>query len=248
MFRLLLALVFGTPLFALISIVPVEMGEDVGVSVEAGASLSTKRGNSDTDSYKASARIAYDSNTTYVTWMQISGEYGEANDEKNVQKIYAHLRYIYNITDRYNVAEAFVQSQEDEFRLIQKRRLLGGGYRVHLLRDFFPMKFFIGFGGMYEYITYLSANNPNENNFRLNTYLAFTYPFKEDLRISFTSYYQPKVDEFSDFVTANKFELQFKIIEHLFLNFRISYDYDAQPAIEVKKYDFYQDTAFIYKF
>lgn len=247
MARLFLLVLLGTPLFALISIVPIEMGEDVGLSGEAGASLSTKRGNSETDSYKASARVVYDSNTTYITWFQISGEYGKASGVKNVQKIYSHLRYIHNLSSLYHVGELFVQSQEDKFKLIQKRRLVGGGYRGHLLRDYFPMKFFVGIGALYENIHYTSVD-PSENNARINSYIAFTYPFKDDIRLSFTSYYQPKFDDISDFVTANKFELRFKIIEHLFLNFRISYDYDSQPAADVVKYDFYQDTAFIYKF
>ncbi len=241
-------LLLETNLFALISIVPVEMGEKPGISGQAGASFSTKRGNSDTDSYKAAGRITYDNNESFVTWAQISGEYGEANGVKNVQKVYGHFRFIRNLPDPYRVGELFLQTQEDEFKSIQRRRLLGAGYRVRLLREWFPLKFFFGLGALYEYIGYTTDVDPSENNVRMNTYLALTYPFSDEVRASLTSYYQPKLDDFEDFVTANKFEFRFHIVESLFLNFRISYDYDSQPAVGVKKYDFYQDTAFLYEF
>jgi len=249
MIRILTLLLFTCKVaFGIISIVPTEVKEDPGLNGQAGLSLSTKRGNSDVDSYKGAIRLTYDNNESYVTWIQLSGEYGEANGVKNVQKIYLHYRYIHNITDIYNVWEGFLQSQEDEFKLIQKRRLVGADYRGRFLKDYSPLKFFLGVGGFYEYITYTTSQDPTENNTRLNTYIALTYPFKDTLNFAITSYYQPKFDDFEDFVTANKLELKIKIVEKLFLTFRISYDYDSKPAIGVNKTDFSQDTIFLYKF
>jgi putative salt-induced outer membrane protein YdiY len=246
--RLLFILLFSTSLFALISIVPVEVGEKPGFSGKVGASLSTKRGNSDTDSYKAALRLTYDNNVSYVAWSELSGEYGEANNVKNVQKIYLHFRYIHNLQDKFNVIETFAQSQEDEFKLIDKRRLIGGGYRKRFFKNLIPLKFYIGVGGMYEYISYTSSTDPTENNVRANIYAAFTYPYEKRFDFSITSYYQPRIDCFSDFVTANKLELKIYIFDKMYLNFKISYDYDARPAIGVKKEDFSQDTAFVYEF
>ena len=246
MLRLVLFLLLHSSLFALISIVPVEQGEKVGWSGKVGASLSTKRGNSDTDSYKGALRLSYDNNTSFITWAEINGEYGEANNVKNVQKIYAHLRFIHNLSDKYHVGEIFIQSQEDEFKQIQRRRLIGAGYRQRLLKEYFPLKFFVGIGAFYEYIGY-TTDDPSEDNARLNGYIAFTYP-KEHFDFSFTSYYQPKFDDLSDFVTANKLELKIHLIDRLYLSFRVSFDYDSQPPSGVEKYDFYQDTAFVYEF
>ena len=242
----LLLFLFANSLFAIISIVPVEVGEKPGVHGEAGISLSTKRGNSDTDNYKGALRITYDTNATYVTWAQISGEYDKANGEKNIQKSYLHLRYIHNLTSKYQTIELFAQSQEDAFRLIKRRRLAGAGYRGRFLHKQ-RLKFFIGAGGFYEYIGYTS-NDPKETNTRFNFYTAFSYTLNEKSKINFVSYYQPKVDEWSDFVTSNKLSLRFHLIEKLFLNVSVSYDYDAKPPLEVKKEDLYQDTAFLYQF
>ncbi len=245
--RLFWLLLLSSNLFALISITPVEVGERAGSSGDAAISLSTKRGNSNTDVYKGAFRYTYDNNATFVTWAQIQGEYGKASGVKNVQKAYLHYRFIHNITDIYHVYEIFLQSQEDKFKSISKRRIAGGGGRVRLFRDYSPLKFFLGFGAMFEYIGYTTDVDPTEKNVRLNGYVALTYPY-ETIKLSYTSYYQPKVDDIGDFVTANKLELQLKIYKELYLNLSISYNYDSKPAIGVNKYDFTQDTIFLYRF
>ena len=168
------------PLRAIVSIAPVELGEDPGISGKVGLSLSTKRGNSDVDFYKFASRITYDNNTSYLTWLQIAGEYGEANNEKSVQKIYAHLRYIHNISDKYHVYEIALQSEDDEFRLIKVRRLIAAGYRHH----FAPaskFKLFTGAGLLYEFIKFTTTTDPTERNFRASLYASIGYNFKEGM-------------------------------------------------------------------
>ncbi len=245
---LLLLVLLWSPLFGLISITPVEIGEKPFYSGQVAVSLATKRGNSDTDSYKLASRVAYDNNVSWLSWLQVAGEYGEAGGVKNVQKIYAHLRYIHAITTRYHVYELFAQTQEDKFRLIQRRRLAGGGYRVRLFPKS-PVRLYFGIGAMYEYIDFTSELDPTEYNTRLSSYFSASYKPKKGTKISFITYYQPKFSDMNDFVSATKFELAVEIFKKLFLNFSVSYDYDSRPAVEVEsKYDFSQDTAFIYKF
>ena len=253
MIRLLLPLLLflcTVPLQALITITPVELGEKPGYSGKVGVSLSTKRGNSDTDAYKFASRLTYDDNRSYVTWLQIAGEYGKASGVKNVQKLYAHLRYIHNITDKYHVYELAAQTEEDEFRLIRHRRLVAAGYRHRFFQNDAKLKAFVGVGAIYENIRYTDPQtNPNENNARASTYASLSYMFKKDMSASVISYYQPKFSDTEDFVTVNTFELKLKIVDRLFLNFTLHYNYDSRPAIGVaSKYDFSQDTAFIYQF
>ncbi len=243
-------LVWSVDLYAIITITPVELGEDPGYSGKMGASLSTKRGNSDVDAYKLAARFMYDNNVSYLTWLQIAGEYGKASGVKNVQKLYAHLRYIHNITDRYHVYEAALQTEEDEFRLIRYRRLVAAGYRQRFFQKSEKLKAFLGVGAIFEKIHYTDPqSNSDENNVRASTYVSVSYLFAEDMSTSFISYYQPKFDDVSDFVTVNTYELQLKIVDRLFLNFALHYNYDSKPAVGVvSRYDFSQDTAFIYEF
>ncbi len=251
---LLLTTLLLHSLYGVVTITPVELGEDPGLSAKVGLSLATKKGNSDVESYKAAGRVTYDNNVSYVTWFQVAGEYGEANKEKNVQNLYAHLRYIHNITDRYHVWEAALQTQEDEFRLINRRRLVALGYR----QRFFPaspeLKAYVGIGAMYEYIDYLESDdtalqNPSEHNGRISAYASLSYAFKKDTTLGFISYMQPKFDDFGDFVTLNELELRFNIVKELFLLFSLKYTYDAKPPLGIaSKYDFSQNTSFVYKF
>ena len=251
---LLLAVVTLQALYGVVTITPVELGEDPGVSTKLGLSLSTKKGNSDVESYKAACRVTYDDNTSYVTWIQIAGEYGKANGERNVKNTYLHWRYIHNITDRYHVWETALQTQENEFRQIKHRRLVALGYRHRFFHDWQKLKAFVGIGALYEYIGYLSSSdptlrNPSEHNARLSTYASVHYEFKEDMNTGFISYMQPKFDDFDDFVTVNEFELRLKIVDELFLLFSLRYNYDSKPPLGVEsKYDFSQDTAFVYEF
>ena len=238
------------PVQALITVDPVELGDNPGYSVKTALSLSTKRGNTDTDSYKIAGRLTYDNNRSYVTWMQLAGEYGEASGKKNVQKLYGHLRYIHNITDRYHVCEAALQTEEDEFRLIRHRRVVAAGYRHRFFENDKKIRAFLGLGAIFENIRYTDPlNNPSEKNVRGSTYISFSYRFQKEMHVGFISYFQPKFDDMADFVTVNTCELKLKIVDELFLNFTLHYNYDAYPASGVaSRYDFSQDTAFIYEF
>jgi len=66
-------------LFAITSVAPVEIGDDVGLHTKVEVSLETKRGNTDKDNYKASLRVTYDSNASYAMWAEVSGEYGQTS-------------------------------------------------------------------------------------------------------------------------------------------------------------------------
>ena len=251
---LLLLIVAFYPLYALVTIAPVESGDKPGFSGKVGLSLSTKKGNSEVESYKGDARVTYDNDASYVTWFQLSGEYGKANKQKNVENYYAHWRFIHNITDRYHVWEAALQTQEDKFRLIKHRRLAVLGYRQHIFPSLSGFKFFFGIGAMYENIKYLENSDPTkqnktENNGRLNSYASVSYKPKKDLKISLISYYQPLFDDFDDFVTVNKLGMKVKLYKALSLLFSLNYNYDSRPPIGIKsKYDFSQNTSFVYSF
>lgn len=242
-----LALLSTQYLFALISIAPMEIGEKAGFHGNVGLSFETKRGNTDKDNYKASTKISYDNNVSYVAWAEISGEYGEANGVEDTNKVYAHARYISAITDESIRYELFAQTEENRFKLIQNRRLGGIGLRFEIFEIFKGGRGYLGAGTFYEYVNYTSAD-PEESNVRLNTYFAYTAKLGGDSSITYTLFYQPKVEEFTDSTTAQKLEFQLHIYKQLFLNFQVAYDADTQPAIGVEEYDFTQTTSFVYKF
>ena len=240
--------------FGLVSIRPAEVGEQKdSIEGKLYLALSNQRGVSNTDSYKGTLKLSYDSNTTYIIWGELAGAYGKANGVKNTQNLYLHLRYIHNITSKRFVYEIFAQAQDNEFKQIKDRSLVGGGVRVKFLKDFVKeLDFFVGFGGFYEYIDYLDTyTDPTERNIRLNGYIAINYPFKSisnKSKLTLTSYYQPKVSSFGDFISYSGVNLKLGIYKHLFFAFIVRYEYDSKPAVGVDKNNFYQESAVIFEF
>lgn len=246
--HLLLLLTCLTFSYAVVSIAPVEIGKNPGVSGEVEASLETKRGNTEKDEYKGGARILYDNNASYVTWGEFSANYAEASGVKNTNKTYAHLRYIHTFDAQKDINwELFVQSQTNEFTKIEERFLAGGGFRFHIL-DKLMAKAYIGVGGFYEHIDYTTNVDPIEDNVRANLYLSYSRKLGEDSSIAYVGYYQPKVDAIDDYVLSNGLELRVHVYEELYASIKVYYDVDSKPAVGVKKEDFTQTTSLIYKF
>jgi hypothetical protein len=249
--KILIALLLVTTqyLFALVSIVPIEIGDDAGVHGQITASLETKRGNTEKDTYKGSVKIVYDSNTSYVTWAEISGEYAEADKIVDTNKIYIHLRHIHALTPEDIRMEGFVQDEDDQFKNIKRRLLGGGGLRFKIFNIFKDGKGYIGLGSLYETIKYTDPLiNKEEKNIRINSYFAYTAKLGDDSTISYSLFYQPKYNNFHDYVKSHKLNLELHVYKKLYLNLKASWDVDTKPAIGVKKYDLYQETSFVLKF
>jgi len=237
-------------LFAITSVAPVEIGDDVGLHTKVEVSLETKRGNTDKDNYKASLRVTYDSNASYAMWAEVSGEYGQTSTVEDTNKLYSHVRYIHKITEEVVRAEVFAQLQKDEYKLIQERAVTGAGARFRIFDLFGKGKGYAGIGGLFERIDYIQNTyaNPSEENIRLNSYLAYSIDFGEKSSFSYTFYYQPLYNDINDYVGTHDAELKLPIHKNLYLKVALAYNADSKPPLGVKGYDFTQETALMLKF
>ncbi|MDY0115956.1 MAG: DUF481 domain-containing protein [Sulfurimonadaceae bacterium] len=240
-------MVSSSSLFALVTISPVDIGSKPGFSTKTALSLETKRGNSEKDNYKGSWRTTYDSNTSFVTWLEFSGEYGKSNDQRDTNKLFSHLRHIHATPLENLNVEFFGQIQDNEFKLIKNRTLAGAGLRYKFSSIFDRDRAYIGVGGMYERIRY-SSQDPLENNARISTYFTYTLDFSEKSQFSYMLYYQPLAEDFRDYVKSHELELKLHVIKKFFLQFTLSYEVDSTPATDVKRYDFTQNTSFVFEF
>jgi hypothetical protein len=108
---------------------------------------------------------------------------------------------------------------------------------------------YLGLGAFYEDITYNNPLiNPSEENIRANAYFAYSINLNNDSSIAYTLYYQPKLNDFGDNVQSHEVELKLSIYKNLFLKFTLSYDTDSKPPVGVERYDFTQNTSFIFNF
>jgi len=233
--------------FALVSITPVEIGENVGFHTKVALSLETKRGTTDKDNYKGSIKVSYDSNSTYVTFIETSAEYGETNEKEDTNKAYLHYRYIHQITPKTIRGEIFLQTQQDKFKEIQSRNLVGFGIRFMLPQLSTNSKGYLGIGGFYEYIDYLS-DDLSQESFVLNNYLAYEIDLTDKTALKYRLDFQPVIDNFNNYILIHSLVLDTKIYDELSLNISIVHDVDSEPADGVQSNNFSQVTSLVYEF
>lgn len=244
-FLLLFLLLTGISpsLFALVSIAPVDIGSNKGLSGNVSGALSSKSGNTQKDAYSLGLRVQYDQGTDYLAWGIFTYDYGTSNGKKDEDKIYAHMRYIHAIDETKNwTGEFFVQSEQDKLKSINERSVAGTGLRWRFFNSDEWGKGYVGMGGLFEKIDYAHPDiNPHETNSRLNSYLAYTKSFMSSSKLNYLGYFQPKFNDSSDYVSSQTAELIIPIYGRLNLSLSAKYNYDSNPAVGIKN----KDTAYI---
>ena len=117
-------------------------------------SLTYQSGNTDLLRFKSSLRSDYWVDR-YHTFGIITFQQGKQGGKVYTDKGFIHLRGVRSISEHLNV-EVFVQKQFNESILLQDRNLVGGGFRVSVLKqrantkDDTGLNLYFGIGGMWE--------------------------------------------------------------------------------------------------
>ncbi|NQX77180.1 DUF481 domain-containing protein [Gilvibacter sp.] len=157
-----------------------------------------------------------------------------------------HLRYNYVLSDRWRW-EAFAQGQYNRVALIDFRGLLGTGprYKISSSEDY---KFYLGNLVMFEYEEVADGITPNQRDVRLSSYLSFSLFPNDNLSLVSTTYYQPQLDQWSDFRISSESTLLVKMFKNLNLNVTYVFIYDAFPAIGIPNSQYRFSTGVTYTF
>lgn len=242
-------LLFASTASALVAVAPVDIGAKPGVSGDIIGSIGSRSGNTEKDEYSLGARLQYDQGEDYLVWGDFRYRYGEARGQKNEDNAYAHIRYIHTLISPDWNFELFGQLQQDRFRDIQERSLVGGNTRWRFFNESDKEKGYAALGVMNEQIRYLQPLiNPTENNTRINSYIAYTLTFAAGSKFNYLGYYQPKTNDLNDYITTHTLELLVPLYGPLNLNVRGNYAYDSNPAVNVFKKDTTISTSLSYKF
>ncbi len=166
-----------------------------------------------------------------------SAELGIKDDAEYTNALFSHLRYQYYFTQAI-AWEVWVQGASNKFKRLTFRGLAGTGPRLELLRQE-GLSLAIGIHYMFEVEELRRDDDPDEalseRNHRLNSYLSFSWDIIEQLSLSETVYFQPRLDAFSsDFRVANELQLTAKVTQHFALgtNFAVAYDHEPPPDVE----------------
>ena len=196
------------------------------------------------------AHLQYNDKTNL--WLFVNDlKFEKIEDNSLVNRGTQHLRYNRKITERVKW-EAFAQAQYDAISQIDFRGLIGTGPRLKLTKSD-NYRFYLGTLIMYEYEKASNADdviiNRTQNDVRGSAYLSFSlYPTKTISIIS-TSYYQPKLDVFSDYRFSSNTSLLFEIFENLAFKTNFNYFYDAVPvSSSIPKTQFELTNGLVYSF
>jgi hypothetical protein len=193
------------------------------------------------------AHVQYNDMTNL--WLFVNDlNFQKIEDNSLVNRGTQHLRYNRRLSPRIKW-EAFAQAQYDAVSEIDFRGLVGTGPRIKLSEQD-NYKFYLGTLIMYEYEK--AANviaDRTQKDIRGSVYVSFSMYPTNTISIISTSYYQPKIEVFSDYRFSSNTSLLFEIYKDLAFKTNFNYFYDAFPvSTAIPKTQFELTNGLLYSF
>ena len=137
----------------------------------------------------------------------------------------AHVRYNYK-TSNWLTLEAFSQAQFNRVMDVKLRWLTGVGPRFKMiaLKNF---RIYTAALYAYEYENLESGHILRDH--RISSYVSFSLKLRDNLGISSTTYWQPKIKNFSDFRISSQTDLSIKISSRFSFKMSYLYCFDSAP-------------------
>ncbi len=158
-----------------------------------------------------------------------------------------HLRYNHRVTSGIKM-EAFLQAQYDAVSEIDLRALAGLGPRFKLYAND-DYRFYLGTLVMYEYekSSDIVADRV-QKDIRGSVYVSFSLYPTENISVISTSYYQPKLESFSDYRLSSHTSFLIKIFKSLAFKTTFSYNFDAFPIFSIPRTQYELTNGLLYTF
>lgn len=233
---LYLSVLFTTLSYSFISLEPPVIGEKEGLDGEVSLGAKYNSGNSDSISVGTAVKGQY-SEKEWLLYLIASYSYGESNGKEDTNDGLVHLRYVHTIANTAYDYELFLQTEFNEFQDIKERNLAGANIRRKL--DLLFDKFYAGLGLFYSYMEpdTITLIDPIYKRTKINSYISFLKKINENFSITYLGFYQPTVDDFSDFRVSQVLQLNTSLTDDLTLSFDINHKYNATPYSGVEKSD-----------
>ena len=231
--------------YGFVSLKPLNIGEKEGTSGEIGISGNLARRNTDKNEYSFNGDVKY-YGSDYILLGIGSYTYGEVDNEKNTNKSLVHGRFVKNIQPSLDY-EIFSQAEYNEFQNIELRSVNGVNLRSKL--PFFTNSY-LGYGAMYSYVKPVSEEDSFDTKSRVkaNIYLSMNKEFNKKVNLNYLGYYQPTLDEFSDYRVSQVLQLNTEMTTHTMIRIELVHKYDADAYPGVEKTDISTKIGLVYKF
>lgn len=221
-----------------------------GSDVQLGIDISGKNGNT------SIRKTGFDSRfqkfkETGTHFLVLSYEYGESSNVKSTDKSFMHLRHIGYLTDTLSW-EAFTQLESNEFTRLSLRSLIGGGVRYKLSKLSVSHSSYFG-AGMFRSKETLDedpafTDEGSDYATRANLYMVNKVKLSDNASLSNTLYYQPDLNEASDYRLLEQFRFKVDVAENLSIILSLDVSRDSRPPQSIKRTDSSYTTGFNYRF
>ena len=209
--------------------------DSTGFSGTIGLDVSIIKNTSSIFSLGNSIYIQY-TNKKHLAFFINSLNIKKVNDESIIDKGTQHIRYNYKLSGKIAL-EAFMQNHYNKISKIDKRSLTGAGARFTIFdKDRFET--YLGTLLMYEYEKIKEDQIIYNKDFRFSGYASFRWFPIKNTTITSTTFYQPKLSEFSDYRIFSSNSISFKVVKGLSIGITYIANYDTHPAIDIPKYQY----------
>lgn len=171
-----------------------------GVHGSSSGSITTYNGNTKGTELGGNVLVGY-REERHLVYLSANANYANLGGEVQVANAFMHFRYNYKLGERV-AGELFAQGENDRFRRLRLRTLMGIGPRFTVVEGETAALFY-GVSYMYEH-TSLSPSvsdrpvRPDDVH-RLNNYAALLIVLEPGRAVlGNTIYYQPRLDDFGD--------------------------------------------------
>ena len=221
----------------------------LGFGGETGVGITVRTGNTDLQLISGKGRVNYNGGTFY-TFLVIGGDFGWKGGEQFSNESLMHFRYVPSLS-HITQLELFGQIDYNKARKLSFRKLAGSGLRLKTYRDS-TIRFNVGAGFMIEneiyYLPPGSIHPSNETFVRSTNYITTEIALSENADFYSTIYYQPAVNNLSDYKILSENSVSAKISEHLDMEILFTLRHDNKPPDDTKKLDINSSFGFKYRF
>lgn len=222
-----LFVVLINPVHAISIIEPKVISQNQGLSADLSLAFEYSNGDSDSEAYSVELSSHY-GKKHYLHYALASAGLEKDNGTKSQDQMFVHLRHLRQTPWREALNfEIFGQLGRDDIKNIDRRDLIGTGFRYHQIHK--KQTLFFGLGGFY--FQEERKGGFEEDDVRLNVYLSLKSELTKSAELICLAYYQPKVDEFSDFDIVAQAGLSNDLSERLQLELKAAYSHNETPAL-----------------
>lgn len=221
--------------------------DSVGWKGGVGLSFSMTQNTNKIMSIDAESHIQYKTTSDRGLWLLLTDfNLLKIGKRESVRNALVHFRYNFKVNEWLRW-EFFMQYQDNVITSIDGRYLIGTGPRFKLIKQqYFRLYAAVLF--MYEYERERTTPVITHHDIRNSSYISFTWVPNKFVQMISTTYFQPRLDKFSDYRILNQIAFKVRASPHFSMSTRWNYLHDRFPAGTAPRTTYSFGTGFDYDF